>query len=167
MPRESAAIHRIFHLKYPALASTPWIAIENRSEGETAEILGHSAVLLSLPFLESLGLVPLEAMACGAIVAGFDGYGGREYATAENGVWLPSDHLEEAADALALLIQKIARNDPAMARMREAVSPPPGAIPKNMRAPHCSSSTRRWFDRSEPHGIGFGSGQKRSHRRNR
>lgn len=59
-------------------------------------------------------------MACGALVAGFDGYGGREYASPENGIWLPSDHLEEAADALALLIQKLARNDPEIARMRDA-----------------------------------------------
>ncbi len=120
LPRESAAIHRIFRLKYPAFASLAWMAIENRSERETAEILGDSAILLSLPFLESLGLVPLEAMACGAIVAGFDGYGGREYASADNGIWLPPDHLEEAADALALLIQQITRNDPEIARMRDA-----------------------------------------------
>lgn len=120
LPRESATIHRIFRLKYPALASTPWLAIENRSEGETAEILGDSAILLSLPFLESFGLVALEAMACGAVVAGFDGYGGREYATPENGIWLPPDHLEEAADTLALLIQKFTRSDPEIARMRDA-----------------------------------------------
>ena len=120
LPRESAAIHRIFQLKYPALASTAWLPIENRPERDTAEIFGHSAIVLSLPFLESLGLVPLEAMACGALVAGFDGYGGREYATPENGIWLPPDHLEEAADALALLIQKFTRNDPEIVRMRDA-----------------------------------------------
>jgi hypothetical protein len=120
LPRESAAIHRIFHLKYPALASTAWVPVENRSECETAEIFGHSAILLSLPFLESFGLVPLEAMACGAVVAGFDGYGGREYATPENGIWLPPDHLEEAADALALVTQKLNDNDPEIARMRDA-----------------------------------------------
>lgn len=120
LPRESASIHRIFQLKYPALASTAWVPIQNRSEGETAEIFGHSAIVLSLHFLESFGLVALEAMACGAIVAGFDGYGGREYATPENGVWLPPDHLEEAADALALLVQKLTRNDPEIARMRDA-----------------------------------------------
>jgi hypothetical protein len=120
LPRESAAIHRIFNLKYPALASMPWIQIENRSERETAEIFGHSAIVLSLPFLESFGLVPLEAMACGAIITGFDGYGGREYATPANGIWLPPDHLEEAADALAVLIQKLRRNDPEIAGMRDS-----------------------------------------------
>lgn len=51
LPRESAAIHRIFPLKYPALASTAWVPVENRSERETAEIFGESAILLSLPFL--------------------------------------------------------------------------------------------------------------------
>lgn len=120
LPRESAAIHRIFNLKYPAHASTAWVPIENRSERETAGVFGHSTIVLSLPFLESFGLVPLEAMACGAIVAGFDGYGGREYASRENGIWLPPDHLEEAADALAVLIQNLTRNDGKIARMRDA-----------------------------------------------
>jgi len=38
--------------------------------------------------LESFGLVPLEAMASGAIVAGFHGYGGRNMLS-DNGFWFP------------------------------------------------------------------------------
>src|SRR5205085_11319415 len=120
LPREAAAIHRIFHLKYPELENIRWVAVENKSERETAEIFGSSAVVLSLPFLESFGLVPLEAMASGALVAGFHGYGGQEYATAQNGLWFAPDHLEEVADALARLITGAMRNDAATQRMREA-----------------------------------------------
>lgn len=121
LPREAAAIHRIFHLKFPQLAAAvTWVQIDKRSERETAEIFGNSAIVLSLPFLESFGLVPLEAMACGAVVAGFHGYGGQEYATAENGIWLRPDHLEEAADAIAELIRKLMRGDPEITHMREA-----------------------------------------------
>ena len=120
LPREAAAIHRIFHLKHPDLGNTRWVAVENKSERETAEIFGSSAVVLSLPFLESFGLVPLEAMASGALVAGFHGYGGQEYARAENGLWFAPDHLEEVADALARLITGAMRNDAATQRMREA-----------------------------------------------
>ena len=116
MPREAAAIQRIFQLKYPDFANVPWLAIENKSERETAEIFGRSAIVLSLQFLESFGLVPLEAMASGAIVAGFTGYGGMEYATPENGFWFAPDHLEEVADALA----RILKNDSEMGKMREA-----------------------------------------------
>ena len=120
LPREAAAIQKIFTLKYPELASTGWEIIENRSERETAEIFGRSAAVLSLPFLESFGLVPLEAMASGSIVAGFTGYGGQEYATPENGFWFAPDHLEEVADALARILAGVQQNDPAIARVREA-----------------------------------------------
>jgi hypothetical protein len=120
LPREAAAIQKIFTLKYPQLASTGWEIIDNRSERETAEIFGRSAIVLSLPFLESFGLVPLEAMASGAIVAGFTGYGGQEYATSENGFWFAPDHLEEVADALARIVTGIRENDPEIMRVREA-----------------------------------------------
>ena len=120
LPREAAAIHKIFGLKYPHLASIPWQIVDNRSERETAEIFGRSAVVLSLPFLESFGLVPLEAMASGALVAGFHGYGGQEYATPENGFWFPPDHLEEVADALARIVTGLERNDPDIVKIRDA-----------------------------------------------
>lgn len=120
LPREAAAIQKIFTLKYPELASIGWEIIDNRSERDTAEIFSRSTAVLSLPFLESFGLVPLEAMSCGAIVAGFTGYGGQEYATAENGFWFAPDHLEEVADALARIVTGVQQNDPEIARMREA-----------------------------------------------
>jgi Glycosyl transferases group 1 len=119
LPREAAAIQRIFSLKYPQLASTGWEIIDSRTELETAEIFGRSTIVLSLPFLESFGLVPLEAMASGAIVVGFTGYGGQEYATAENGFWFAPDHLEEVADAIARVIAGVETNDAAIVKMRE------------------------------------------------
>ena len=120
LPREAAAIEKIFRLKHRDLQWTRWVPVENRSEREIAEIFGRSAVVLSLPFLESFGLVPLEAMASGALVAGFHGYGGQEYADDENGIWLPPDHLEETADALARLIGGLMQDDQKLTRMRDA-----------------------------------------------
>jgi glycosyltransferase involved in cell wall biosynthesis len=119
LPREAAAIHSVFRLKYPVLASVPWAVIENRPEREIADIFGRSTVVLSLPFLESFGLVPLEAMASGAIVVGFHGHGALEYATSENGFWFPSDHIEETADALAHVIRGLQARDPAILGMLE------------------------------------------------
>ncbi len=120
LPREAAAIQRIFQLKYRQFANVNWLPIENRTEREIALIFGESAIVLSLPFLESFGLVPLEAMSAGALVAGFRGYGGQEYATAENGLWFEPDHLEETSDALARLLGDILRKDPEVERMRQA-----------------------------------------------
>jgi glycosyltransferase involved in cell wall biosynthesis len=119
LPREAAAIQKIFSLKYPQFASVPWQVIDNRSERDIAEILGRSTIVLSLPFLESFGLVPLEAMSSGAIVAGFHGYGGQDYASAENGFWFAPDHLEEVADSLARIISGLERSDPQIGQMRE------------------------------------------------
>ena len=119
LPREAAAINAVLRLKYPELASIPWVVIEDRPEREIAEIFGRSTIVLSLPFLESFGLVPLEAMASGAIVVGFHGHGALEYATAENGFWFPSDHIEETADALAQVIRGLQSRDPAVLKMLE------------------------------------------------
>ena len=119
LPRETAAISSVFRLKYPEFRSIPWAVIENKPEREIADIFGRSTIVLSLPFLESFGLVPLEAMASGAIVVGFHGHGAREYATAENGFWFPSDHIEETADALAHVIRGLQARDPAILKMLE------------------------------------------------
>ena len=56
-----------------------------------AAAMGEAGVFLSLGRLESLGLTPLEAMACGCIVAGFTGIGGQEYASPANGFWAAED----------------------------------------------------------------------------
>ena len=53
--------------------------IEDRTERETAEILKQSLIFLSLGRAEGFGLPPAEAMACGCIVIGFHGMGGKEY----------------------------------------------------------------------------------------
>jgi glycosyltransferase involved in cell wall biosynthesis len=120
LPREAALINAIFTLKYPRLRSVPWHVIDTKSERQTADILGRATIFLSLSSFESLGLTPLEAMASGAVVVGFHGHGGLEYATADNGFWFPPDHLEDVADRLAATIEGLARHDPALARMREA-----------------------------------------------
>lgn len=62
-----------------ALADWEVVAIDGRSEAEVAEILRGSLLFLSFSELEGLGLPPLEALACGCAVAGFDGFAGREF----------------------------------------------------------------------------------------
>jgi glycosyltransferase involved in cell wall biosynthesis len=58
-------------------------------------------VFASLSQYEGLGLPPLEAMAAGALVCGFDGQGGQEYATPDNGFWVADGDLEGFAHAVA------------------------------------------------------------------
>jgi hypothetical protein len=120
LPRQAALINAIFSRKYPRLKSIPWHIVEGKSERETAEILGRATILLSLSSYESLGLLPLEAMASGTIPVGFHGHGGLEYAMPENGFWFAPDHLEQVADRLAAIVRGLERGDPALMAMREA-----------------------------------------------
>lgn len=55
------------------------VAIEDRSEAEVAEILRRSAIFLSTGSAEGFGLPAAEAMACGCLVVGYHGGGGREF----------------------------------------------------------------------------------------
>src|SRR5437762_14104671 len=110
----------MYRLTYPDYRLIPWIPIENMSEEEVARLLGSTTIYLSLPYLESFGLVPLAAMAAGCIVVGFHGYGAMEYASSENGIWLRPDHLEEVVDTLADVIARLDRDDADLRKLREA-----------------------------------------------
>jgi hypothetical protein len=62
-----------------ALAGYTLAPIAGRSEAEVAAILGESLIFLSFGAQEGFALPPAEAMACGCIVVGYDGMGGREF----------------------------------------------------------------------------------------
>jgi hypothetical protein len=63
--------------------------------------LGASRYLLSLSAAEGFGLVPLEAMAMGALVLGYDGFGGRQYMRPnENCLVAPYPQIERVAEML-------------------------------------------------------------------
>ncbi|HEX2559108.1 glycosyltransferase [Phenylobacterium sp.] len=100
-PVETAAIWALFRNYHPRHAQTAWARIEKATEEQVAQAMGRSSLFLSLSKMEGLGLTPLEAMASGCVVAGFKGIGGRDFATPENGFWVPDEDCEAAADALA------------------------------------------------------------------
>jgi hypothetical protein len=55
------------------------VPIEGLSEWETAKVMKESSIFLSFGFPDGFSLSPAEAMACGCIVIGYHGMGGREY----------------------------------------------------------------------------------------
>lgn len=57
------------------------VPIANKTQAETAQILRDSLIFLSFGYPEGYSLPPAEAMACGCIVIGYHGMGGREYFT--------------------------------------------------------------------------------------
>jgi hypothetical protein len=119
-PLEVAAIRGFLKKLHPEWPHLPWRAIEEASEAETAAVMGSSSLFLSLGRLEGLGLTPLEAMSAGCVCAGFTGVGGRDFATPENGFWVPEDDCQAAAEALCQAADLTRSGGPALARYREA-----------------------------------------------
>ena len=87
LPAESEFIKATFKRVYKEYSDVPWIAIDNLAKMESSEILRTSEIFLSLSHRDSFGLPPLEAMACGCLVSGYHGDGGREYMSESNGWW--------------------------------------------------------------------------------
>ncbi len=100
-PAEAAALAALFRERFPRWADLPWVPIQDMSRQQVARALAESEVFVSLGKDEGLGLPPLEAMAAGCLVCGFDGQGGREYATPDNGLWVADGDFEGFAQALA------------------------------------------------------------------
>lgn len=86
--RETVFLKGLFKSLYPQFKEVQWVPIFNMSREQCATILRESAVFASFSFTEGLGLPPLEAMASGCIVVGFDGLGGEDYSNQENGFWV-------------------------------------------------------------------------------
>jgi Glycosyl transferases group 1 len=82
MPRKRAqeAAHVLDLLRFRGVLDG-WeiIGIDGRTEAEAANMLRATQIFLSFSRLEGLGHPPLEALACGALVIGYHGFGGREY----------------------------------------------------------------------------------------
>ena len=103
-PKEAPVVRALFRHRYPALADVPWVPIANVSRRVCAAIMAESAVFASFSYLEGLGLPPLEAMASNCLVCGFNGHGGSDFATADNGQWVQEGDHEGFADAVAMML---------------------------------------------------------------
>ena len=118
--REATFIQNVFRKLHDNPTTIPWRGVQDAAETDVAKVFGASELFLSLSRLESVGMTPLEAMACGCICAGFTGVGGQEYATAENGFWAPEEDCEAAVEQLAAAVDLVRTGGPALQRMRDA-----------------------------------------------
>lgn len=98
-------IQKMLRMKYPELATIPWVTLDYMNIAETGKAMRNAAVCLSLAKLEGLGITALEAMACGCAVVGFHGGGGLDYAREDNGFWHSPEELEDLVDSLALALR--------------------------------------------------------------
>lgn len=111
----------IWH-RAPELRSVRWIPINNLSETQVAETLRKCRVFVATGFREGLGMPPLEAMASGCLVVGYAAGGGLDYATSENGNWVPDEDTGALAAKLQSLLHDLAArpDDPRWEAMRNA-----------------------------------------------
>ncbi|MEO8959590.1 MAG: glycosyltransferase, partial [Rudaea sp.] len=85
--------------------------------------IGSVRYFLTLSAAEGFGLVPLEAMAMGTTVIGYDGYGGRHYMRAdENCRVAPYAQIERIAEMLIDAVNDPASSAPLAARGRETAN---------------------------------------------
>ena len=82
MPRRGAQdIAQVIHtLKWRgALEGWQVVAIDGLSHEGVAAVMKRAAIFLASGSQEGCPMPPLEAAACGCVVIGYDGYGGRDY----------------------------------------------------------------------------------------
>ena len=77
-----------------------WLEIHGLPKEEVIARMRDAQIYVSTSVAEGLGLPPLEAMAAGCLVIGFAGGGGLDFATADNGIWVPDQDPWALADAL-------------------------------------------------------------------
>jgi hypothetical protein len=82
--------------------------------------LGERRFVLTLSAAEGFGLVPLEAMAMGATVIGYDGFSGRQYMrSGENCFVAPYPEIERVADMLVEAVASPTRSEAVAQHGRE------------------------------------------------
>jgi len=125
MPRkrgmDAVTIRYLFPHRYPALREVPWVELDGLHKDQVAQALSQTAIFLALGQNESMGLPALEAMASGAMVAGFHGDGDLGLPAARNaGMW--ATNVDEALAGLETLAVWFAAKAPEGDALRSAAA---------------------------------------------
>lgn len=110
-PQEWRLIRGALRSRRPDLAHVPWVEIQGLPRAGVAKVMAESEIFLATGLMEGLGLPPLEALATGALVVGFHGGGGLEYARTDNGDWFDDGQHLGVAEALALRLDALIAGD--------------------------------------------------------
>jgi hypothetical protein len=146
-PLEAGAILDLFRATYPQYAGIGWQLLQGASEALVAQVLGQSAVYLSLARLEAHAMSTLEAMASGCVVAGFTGNaGGSDSATTANGFWAAEDDIVGCVDRLAQAVALAAAGGPAYLQVVQAGLQTAHAFRREEAARVLVAFWRGWLD---------------------
>jgi hypothetical protein len=122
MPRrradEASQVLRLLELR-GVLDDWEIVAIDGCSEAEAADLLRSSRIFLSFSEREGFGLPPCEALACGCMVVGFDGFAGREFFRAPFAESVQDGDVVAFARAAERLVRRFDDDPAAMAAAAE------------------------------------------------
>ncbi|MGC6429619.1 MAG: glycosyltransferase [Jejuia sp.] len=107
MPRKLREdVLQVIHIIKQKEISANWEfrEIDNMSESQVAAVLGASTFFLSFNHREGFGMPPVEAMACGCVVIGYTGQGGKEYFKKEFSYEIPDSDVQMFAKTLEELM---------------------------------------------------------------
>jgi len=105
-----------------ALEGVELYAIDRVAEAETARLLRQSVLFLSFGGPEGFGLPAAEAMACGCIVVGYDGQGGREFITPQYAFPIDSGDIIGFAATAERVIRMLREDPQSLAEMARRAS---------------------------------------------
>lgn len=116
-----ARLREIVARRAPEIAFDEPLAGSGIPHRELLARLGSVRYLLSLSAAEGFGLVPLEAMAMGTLICGYDGFGGRQYMRpAENCAVAAYPDIELVADRLIEAVRDPHRSEQMARRGRDS-----------------------------------------------
>jgi glycosyltransferase involved in cell wall biosynthesis len=99
-------IIKTFQAFYPHLRWVRFVQLGGLSRKDFAERLSSCAFVLYTDDIAGFGTLPLESMATGTHVVGWNAYGGKEYVTAENGFWTVNGDIFQTAEILGIAVDK-------------------------------------------------------------
>ena len=95
-----------FQAFYPHLRWVRFVELSGLSKTEFAERLAECAFVLNTDDIAGFGTMPLEAMASGTHVVGWNAFGGKEYVNEDNGFWTVNGDIFQTAEILGVAIDK-------------------------------------------------------------
>jgi hypothetical protein len=100
-------LREIVQARAPHVCLSEPLAAHGRPRRELLSVIGKYRYFLTLSAAEGFGLVPLEAMAMGATVVGYDGFGGRHYMRdGQNCAVAAYPQIDQVADKLIDLVER-------------------------------------------------------------
>lgn len=125
MPRrgkkESSAIINILKSR-GYLHGFEFVAIDNLSQNDAAEVLKDSLMFLSFSTREGFGLPPAEAMACGCVVVGYSGNGGDEFFNNDICFKIDEGDLIGFVETIESVVKEYSTNQSLLDQLRERAS---------------------------------------------